>query len=141
MPAVDVEAVGKEELLKLLRRTAKEHGLHYVPVDHEGLRAELEVTHARWFFGGRTATYCMECRLDEACRTVRIREVMRERSWGIPAPFIIAEKAPPTGRRVSGTRLVHDAATGPLELFQLLEAVERVVRGAGWKYCLAAGKP
>jgi hypothetical protein len=73
-------------------------------------------------------------------RTVRLREVMREWSWGIPAPFIIAEKAPAAGRQVSGTRLNREAATGPFERFQLREAVGHVARKAGWQYSFSAGK-
>jgi len=99
------------------------------------------VTLARWFFGGRKVAYYAGCRLDEATHTVHFRELVKETSWGIPAPFFIAEKVPAAGTRAPGTRLEGDAEVGLLEFGRIREAIEHAVREAGWHVQFDAGRP
>ena len=138
MPAVIVRP---EELRSRLKLAAKAHGLHCAPAEHGGLRADLETTLARWYFGGRAVTYYMSCQLDEDAHAVRFRELVRETTWGLPAPFFVAEKATVTETRVSGRRPEEDAGAGPVEYFRVRADIERTVHDAGWRFVPEAGKP
>ena len=138
MPAVVIRG---EELRSLLKQTARAHGLHCTPTEHGWMQAELETTLARWYFGGRNVTYYVGCRLDEDNRTVRFREVVKESTWGLPAPFLTAEKATVTGTRVPGTRPEGEVRAGPVEHFKLRTEIEHAVREAGWRFVLESGKP
>jgi hypothetical protein len=99
------------------------------------------VTLARWFFGGRKVACDAGCRLDEAARTVHFRELVKETSWGIPAPFFVAEKAPAAATRAAATRLEDDVDAGLLEFDRIREAIEHAVREAGWLFQFDAGRP
>lgn len=122
MPAV----LSKDELLEVLKRTAREHGMHCREVDHEGLRADLETTISRWIFGGRMVTYYLGCRLDESTRTMRFREAVTEETWGIPLPFLTRAEAGPGGG-------------GPIEYHRIRHEIEQVARKAGWTFAFERG--
>jgi hypothetical protein len=127
MPAV----LSKEALVERLKAAARKHGMQCHPVDQEGLKAALETTSARWIFGGRTVTYHMGCRLEEATHTVRFREAVTEETWGIPAPFFWVERtAGPEGT----------LPAGPIEYLRIRRDVEETVRQAGWRFTFERGQ-
>ncbi len=136
MPA----ALSKDELLTVLKSTAKEHGMHCRPIDHEGLRADLETTYARWIFGGRKVTYHFGCRLEEATHTTRYREAVTDETWGIPAPFFWVEKTTTRGGEVSGTRTeCGPGGGGPIEYHRIRLDIEQAARKAGWAFAFERG--
>lgn len=136
MPA----ALSKDELLTVLKSTAKEHGMHCRPIDHEGLRADLETTYARWIFGGRKVTYHFGCRLEEATHTTRYREAVTDETWGIPAPFFWVEKTTTRGGEVSGTRTEGGpGGGGPIEYHRIRLDIEQAARKAGWAFAFERG--
>ncbi len=133
-------ALSKDELLTVLKTTAKEHGMHCKPFDHEGLRADLETTNARWIFGGRKVTYHFGCRLEEPHRTMRFREAVTEETWGIPAPFFWTEKTIVKDGAISGARTESGSgAAGPIEYHRIRHEIERVVKNAGWTFTFEKG--
>lgn len=134
--------LSKDELLAVLKTTAKEHGMHCKPVDHEGLRADLETTNARWIFGGRKVTYHLGCRLEEATRTMRYREAVTEETWGIPAPFFWMEKTTTKGGATAVTRTEHGPGAGgggPIEYHRIRLDIEQASRKAGWTFAFERG--
>jgi hypothetical protein len=134
--------LSKDDLIGALKHAAKERGMHCTAVDHEGLRADLETTSARWLFGGRKVTYHFGCRLEEQSRTMRFREAVTEEVWGIPAPFFWGEKTQvSSGGELSGTRTEHGpGAGGPLEYHRIRHSVEQFVKDAGWTFIFEKGQ-
>lgn len=129
MPAtLDAEAV-----LASVKREAERHGLHCRRHDHEGLDGEVETVQARWFFGERRHAYFLECRLDEAAHIVRFRETLRDTASGLPLPVVTAGIATAGGGQAAAGAV--DSPPGPLEYFRLRQALEQVVREAGWRPC------
>lgn len=137
MPAV----VGIEEMLSLLKQTARAHGLHCRVVDHEGLRAELESTQASWFFGGRKVTYYLGCQLDEARRVVQFREMVKDTLWGFPVPLSTEVSPEAIGGPAQAEKPEAGAGPGPIEYFRIREAIEHAVREAGWQFSFEPGRP
>jgi len=137
MPA----ALGKAEVLALLKNTARQHGLHCHPIDHEGLRADLEEVRSQWFFGGRTFTYHLACRLDEERHAVRFREMTAETTWGIPLPLVTAETRRSSGRLSKGGESGTPVEAGPLDVLRIREDIEHTIRQAGWSFSYERGRP
>ena len=135
-------ALSKDELLGALKQAARDRGMHCTPVEHEGLRADLETTNARWLFGGRKVTYHFGCRVDEHARTLRYREAVTEEVWGIPMPFFWAEKTQVSaGGQLSGTRIeTGPGAGGPIEYHRIRHTVEHYVKEAGWTFVFEKGR-
>jgi hypothetical protein len=133
--------LSKDELLGALKKAARDRGLHCTAVDHEGLRADLETTNARWLFGGRKVTYHFGCRADESSSTLRYREAVTEEAWGIPMPFFWMEKTAVKGGALSGARVeAGPGAGGPIEYHRIRHAVEQFVKDAGWTFIFEAGQ-
>ncbi len=130
----------KEALIDVLKRAARAHGMHCHRVDHEGLRAELETTSARWFFGGRTVTYHVGCRLDEATHTVRFREAITDETWGIPAPFVWVERGPARPADAAQRPEAAPEPPGPIEYLRIRRDIEEAVRRAGWQFIFERGQ-
>ena len=141
MPSVQVPVLSKDELLTALKSAARLHGMHCRPVDHEGLRADLETTSARWLFGGRKVTYHFGCRLDESKRTMRFREAVTEETWGIPAPFFWAEKsvAKPRDQRTAPEAHGPEIA-GPIEYHRIRHEIEQLAKESGWAFTFERGQ-
>jgi hypothetical protein len=133
--------LSRDELIGALKQAAKERGMHCTAVDHEGLRADLETTSARWLFGGRKVTYHFGCRLEEHDRTMRFREAVTEEVWGIPAPFFWGEKTQIGGGELPGTPTQHGpGAGGPIEYHRIRHRVEQSVKDAGWTFIFEKGQ-
>lgn len=105
------------------------------------LAGARETITAKWWLGGRKVTYRASCRLAEPERTVHFREVVVERSWGIPPPTLTVETTTTSGWKRSGTRTdVSAPGGGTLDYARVREAVEKAVTAAGWTFHLEGGR-
>jgi hypothetical protein len=73
-------------LLAGLKAQAATLGLAVRDEGSDGLTGEMESIRAKWFLGGRKVSYRMSCRLAEAEHSVRFREAVVEKTWGMPPP-------------------------------------------------------
>jgi hypothetical protein len=107
----------------------------------DGLTGEIESIRAKWFLGGRKATYRMSCRLAEAERMVYFREAVSEKTWGIPPPTLTIEKETTTGWKRSGKRTdVSVGGGGTIDYARVRDGLEQVATGAGWQFRLEGGR-
>lgn len=108
---------------------------------NDTLSGAREQITAKWWLGGRKVTYRASCRLAEAERTVHFRDVVVERSWGIPPPTLTVETTTTSGWKRSGTRTdVSAPGGGQVEYAHVREAVEKAVAAAGWTFHLEGGR-
>lgn len=106
-----------------------------------GLAGEAEKILAKWWLGSRKVTYRMSCRFDEAVRTVHFREVVLEKSWGMPPPTLSVEVTTTSGWTRSGSRTdTSPAGGGTVDYGQARNAVEKAVKDAGWTFHLEGGR-
>ena len=68
----------KSDLLAELKSYAADLGLSVREAGNDELAGEAESIRAKWFLGGRKASYRMSCRLMEAEHAVRFREMVSE---------------------------------------------------------------
>ena len=108
----------------------------------QGLSGELESIRSKWWLGGRKVSYDMSCKLTEADHTAHFREVVVERSWGIPPPTLTVETTTTSGWKRSGSRsdVSLGGGGGKLNYEQVRDAVEKAVTVAGWKFHLEGGR-
>jgi hypothetical protein len=128
------------ELIAELRRQAAALGLA-VREDSQGLTGEAEAIAAKWWLGGRKVTYRMSCRTTEADHSVRFREIVVERSWGIPPPTLSVETTKVSGWKRSGER--HDVSVGgggSLDYARVRVAMETATAAAGWTFQFEGGR-
>lgn len=132
--------LGKAALLNEFEARMKGLGAA-VRSEGDALSAEIESIRARWFLGGRKATYRMSCRLDEAHHCVAFREAVVERSWGLPPPTFSVETTSVKGWKRSGARSeVSVGGGGSLDFAQVREALEQASANAGWSFRLEGGR-
>ena len=130
-----------QDLLAELRKQVAILGLTLHDGVHQGLLGEIESIGAKWWLGGRKVTYRMSCRLADAERTLHFREVVSERSWGIPPPTLTVEKTTVSGWKRSGERTdVSLGGGGKLDYARVRAAIERVAADAGWTFHLEGGR-
>jgi hypothetical protein len=106
-----------------------------------GLAGEAEKILAKWWLGSRKVTYRMSCRFDEAARTAHFREVVLEKSWGMPPPTLSVEVTTTSGWTRSGSRT--DASVsggGTVNYGQVRSAAEKAVTDAGWQFDFEGGR-
>ncbi len=135
-------ALSMDALLTALQKLSVAHGLVLRDGANHEVAGEVEKIGAKWWFGGRKVTYRMSCRLAEAERTVHFREVVTERSWGIPPPTLTIETTSTSGWQRSGTRkdVSVGAQGGTLNYASFRSAVEQAVKAAGWTFNLEGGR-
>ena len=105
------------------------------------LEGARETITAKWWLGGRKVTYKSSIRLSGAEHTAHFREVVVERSWGIPPPTLTVETTTTSGWTRSGTRTdVSPAGGGTVDYARVREAVEKAVAAAGWRFHLEGGR-
>ena len=130
----------KTALCAEIAKQASACGLQ-VRTEDDTVVGEIESIRAKWFLGGRKASYRMSCKPNEADRMVRFREVVTERSWGIPPPTFTVEKTTVSGWRRSGERTdVSPGGSGVLDYAKVREALEKATLAAGWKFQLEGGR-
>lgn len=132
-----------QDLLAELRKQAAILGLTVRGGADQQLAGEAESIRAKWWLGGRKVTYRMSCRLAEAERTLHFREVVTERSWGIPPPTLTVEKTTVSGWKRSGERTdisLGGGGGGALDYGRVRAAVERMTTAAGWTFQLEGGR-
>lgn len=135
------DALPGSELLSRLASTASAHGVKTASGDAGTLSGEQDAILAKWFLGGRKVGYRFSCRLDDATREVRFREMAKESSWGIPPPTMTVEKTSESGTRVSTSRTDRSVGGGgTLDYGGLREVFEQAVRDAGWRFTLEVGR-
>lgn len=135
------EASSRADLARALQAELAALGLPLREEADQSLVGEAERIRARWWFGGRKTVYRMALRLAEADRTARFREVVAERSWGIPPPTLTVETTTVSGWKRSGTRTdVAPGGGGALDYARVREAVEQAVTAAGWRFALEGGR-
>ena len=130
----------KTALCAEIAKQASACGLQ-VRTEDDTVVGEIEFIRAKWFLGGRKVSYRMSCKPNEADRMVRFREVVTERSWGIPPPTFTVEKTTVSGWRRSGERTdVSLGGGGTLNYANVREALEKATLAAGWKFQLEGGR-
>lgn len=135
-------ALSTDELLAALKKLLVDHGLTGRDGANHELAGEAEKIGAKWWFGGRKVTYRMSCRLSGPDRTAHFREVVAERSWGIPPPTLTVETTTTSGWKRSGTRkdISLGGQGGTLDYASFRDAVEKAVSAAGWTFHLEGGR-
>ena len=130
------------ELLAALKSLSATHGLTVRDGANHEVAGEAEKIGAKWWFGGRKVTYRMSCRLTEADRTVHFRDVVAERSWGIPPPTLTVETTTTSGWKRSGTRkdVSLGGQGGTVDYGGFRDAAEQAVKAAGWTLHLEGGR-
>jgi hypothetical protein len=87
-------------------------------------------------------TYKASIRFAGIEHIVHFREVVVERSWGIPPPTLTVETTTTSGWTRSGTRTDVSAGGGggKVDYARVREAVEKAVTAAGWTFHLEGGR-
>ena len=133
--------VSADDLLAGLKKQAAELGLKIGDGKNRELTGEAETIGAKWWLGGRKVTFRMSCRLSDADRTVYYREVVAERSWGIPPPTLKVEATTTSGWKRSGERTdVSVGGGGSQDYARVRNALEKLVTDAGWIFKLEGGR-
>jgi hypothetical protein len=133
--------LSKSSLCTELKNKTAALGLHLRDDAADSLTGEMESIAAKWWLGGRKVTYRMSCKLTESDQIVHLREVVSERSWGIPPPTLTVEKTTVTGWKRSGERTdIAPGGGGSLNYAQVREAVELATAAAGWTFHLEGGR-
>lgn len=106
-----------------------------------GLAGEAEKILAKWWLGSRKVSYRMSCRFDDAARTVHFREVVVEKSSGLPPPTLSVEVTTTSGWQRSGSRTdVSPSGGGKVDYAQVRGAVETAVTASGWTFHFEGGR-
>ncbi|MCW5691991.1 MAG: hypothetical protein KIT48_06475 [Pseudolabrys sp.] len=106
-----------------------------------GLSGQAEKILAKWWLGSRKVSYRMSCRFDEAARTAHFREVVIEKSSGMPPPTLSVEVTTTSGWQRSGSRTdTSPAGGGKVDYGEVRNAVERAVKDAGWTFDFEGGR-
>lgn len=131
----------RSELLSRLKTAGAAAGLDLHEERDGGLAGTNEAILAKWFLGGRKVSYRMSCRLAEAEHTVHFREVVAEKSWGIPPPTLSVETTTVSGWTRSGTRTDHAVGGGgTIDYAKVRDAVAAATADAGWRFHLEGGR-
>lgn len=131
----------KSDLLANLKSHAAALGLHVTEEGSDALSAEVESIRAKWFLGGRKVSYKASCRLADAEHTVHFRDMVTERSWGIPPPTFSVETTTTKGWERSGSRTDRSVGGGGrIDYAQLRDTVKEAVVAAGWRFHLEGGR-
>jgi len=138
MPAT----LSAQDLLAELRKQATNFALTVRDGAQGELLGECESIAAKWWLGGRKATYRMSCRLADAERALHFREAVVERSWGIPPPTLTVETTTVTGWKRSGERVDKSlgGGGGKIDYAGVRNAVEKAATDAGWTFHLEGGR-
>jgi hypothetical protein len=129
------------DMVDSLRSHMAARGLSVHEEPQHELVGEVTAIRAKWWFGGRTVTYRMSCRLTEADHTVHVREAVIERAWGIPPPTFGVETTTVRGWKLSGRRAdVSTGGGGSLDYASARESVERASAEAGWTFDFEGGR-
>jgi hypothetical protein len=135
------DARAKSEVLDALTAQAIALGLSVEAGDDGALSGATTVIHAKWLLGGRSATYRMSCRLDEADHAVRFREIVSEKSWGLPPPTLTMTQTTVAGWARSGVRRdLSLGGGGSIDYEQAREALKRTTEDAGWRFEFEGGR-
>ena len=106
-----------------------------------GLAGQAEKILAKWWLGSRKVSYRMSCRFDEAAKAVHFREVVVEKSSGMPPPTLSVEVTTTSGWTRSGSRTdTSPAGGGKVDYGQVRDAVEQAVKNAGWTFHFEGGR-
>ena len=127
------EARSRAEISAIIRDIATKNDLVVTKSSDDEIRAERVAILAKWILGSRKTTYRMTCRLNDADRTIVLREAVVETAWGLPPPTLTVERWSVSGKSLSGTRA--DRAIGgggTLDYAAFRTAVERAATEGGW---------
>lgn len=131
-PAADVKASVKAALTAAGIAVTDKDG---------GLTGEAEKILAKWWLGSRKVSYRMSCRFDDAAKAVHFREVVVEKSSGMPPPTLSVEVTTTSGWTRSGSRTdTSPAGGGTVDYGQVRDAVEKAVTAAGWTFDFEGGR-
>jgi len=134
--------LNKFDLFAGLRSKATALGLTLAKDRKDELTGTIESVRAKWFLGGRKATYQMSFRLSEAERVVYFREAVTEKTWGIPPPTFVLEKETITGWKRSGKRdETSVGGGGAIDYSRVRGGLEQVATAAGWQFHLEGRMP
>jgi hypothetical protein len=131
----------KSDLLAELKAHAIDLGLSVREAGSDELAGQAESIRAKWFLGGRKASYKMSCRLMEAEHAVRFREMVSETSWGVPPPTFTVETTSVKGWERSGKRTDRSVGGGgTIDYARVREELKPLVTAAGWQFELEGGR-
>ena len=134
-------ALNKADMLANLKSQAAALGLSVKDEGGDGLSAEMESIGAKWFLGGRKVSYKASCRLADAEHIVHFRDMVTERSWGIPPPTLSVETTTTKGWERSGSRTDRSVGGGgSIDYAQVRDKVKEAVSAAGWQFHLEGGR-
>jgi hypothetical protein len=133
--------LAKSDLLVNLKSQAAALGLAVHEAGGDKLTGDVESIRAKWLLGGRKVSYRMSCRLTETDHTVHFREMVSEKSWGIPPPTFSVETTTVSGWKRSGTRTDRSVGGGgTVDYARVRNALESTVTAAGWRFDLEGGR-
>ena len=131
MPAIATSA----ELLDSLKGLAIQQGLTLHTADGTRLEGSHEAIKAKWFLGANKSVYSFSCALDDATRTVRFRESILDRSWGLPPPSFKVESYSQSGTKVTSTKTQKGiGGGGNLDFGAWREICAQATVDAGWQF-------
>lgn len=134
-------ALNKADMLANLKSQAAALGLRVKDEDGDGLSAEMESIGAKWFLGGRKVSYKASCRLADVEHIVHFRDMVTERSWGIPPPTLSVETTTTKGWERSGSRTDRSVGGGGrIDYARVRDKVKEAVSAAGWQFHLEGGR-
>src|SRR3990167_4365837 len=135
------DTVSRSDLATRLASITSAHGLTITASDDRTLSGTQEAIKSKWFLGGSKVNYRMSCDFDEASRTVRLREAVRESSWGLPPPSLSVETTTQQGTRVSASRTDRSVGGGGhLDYGGLRAAFEEAASVGGWQITVEVSK-
>lgn len=134
-------ALNKADMLANLKSQAAALGLRVNDEDGDGLSAKMESIGAKWFLGGRKVSYKASCRLADVEHIVHFRDMVTERSWGIPPPTLSVETTTTKGWERSGSRTDRSVGGGGrIDYARVRDKVKEAVSAAGWQFHLEGGR-
>ncbi len=134
-------ALNKADMLANLKSQAAALGLRVNDEDGDGLSAQMESIGAKWFLGGRKVSYKASCRLADVEHIVHFRDMVTERSWGIPPPTLSVETTTTKGWERSGSRTDRSVGGGGrIDYARVRDKVKEAVSAAGWQFHLEGGR-
>jgi hypothetical protein len=140
MELATADVLSKSDLLISLKAQAGALGLR-MRDSGDGFAGDMETIGAKWLLGGRKVSYRMSLRLVDAEHAVYFRDMVAEKSWGLPPPTFKVETESITGWKRAGTRTDRSiGGGGSLDYARVRETIERAVTDAGWRFQLEGGR-
>lgn len=108
-----------------------------VQISGQRLEADKEAISSSWFLGSRRVRHALRLDLDQASKTLSLREMATERTTGLPPPSLSFTRTTQRGLKVSETRVDSSPfGGGTLEYGAPRQWIEKECADAGWAFKL-----